>query len=716
TVKGTYPLRGDYTVTLKAYTSGGSAESSQVINIAQTNPALLDIPEFNLLTGGVDALDGKTWVIDGNNAGHMGVGPITSMVAEWWQAPPLDKDGQGIYDDEITFKLLDFVYEFKNNGDIFAQGLSAPDLGGTGSGEDQLVNYAPGDQTLNWSFNEDDEGRQFLTISDGGFFGFYTGVSRYEILVLEENEMYVRFEDTKDPARVWYHRLIPKGFTPPPPPPPAVVDVFKVDFESEDTEFGVFGGQTFQVIDNPDAAGINTSARVGETVHGNETWAGVSKNIGSTLDFSVKNGFRMKTWSPVSGIVRFKLENSANPEQDFVEVDANITHTNEWSELTFDFSGAQTELYDQIAVFFDFGNSDPNTFYFDDIEFVQLGAPITELNLDFENGEPVFDVFGGQDFSIIANPDASGLNTSANVAQSIKGNETWAGQLTTLDGKLDFSQNSALAVKIWSPVIGTMMLKLEDAADAQNTFVEIPLTNTKTEEWEELIFNFEGQPSGVYNNVVLFLDFDNSSQGTTFYFDDIRMTNPPVEFSASTLTGDGTKAWKLAPQAAALAVGPGPGSAEWWSNGAEEVEGGRACWFNDEYIFSNDGTYSYDAKGDIFAEAYMGVESDGCIAEGDIPTDAAAWASGSHTFEFTPASGDQPATISVTGTGAFIALPKAINGGELASAPPPADATVTYEVLDYVQSPEGETLVLTIDISEGQVGGSYWTFTLTSVQ
>ncbi len=713
-VKGIYPLKGEYTVTLTAYTRSGSASSSQTVVIEETNPALLDVPEFNLLTGGVDQLEGKTWVIDGERAGHMGVGPANgegSNAPIWWQAPPLDKAGQGIYDDEMTFKLLDFVYEFKNNGDVFANGASAGDLGGDPSAGDQLVPYSPEVEVNNWSITEEGD-KKFLNISNGSFFGFYTGVSKYEILNLEENELYVRFLDSKDPNLAWYHRLIPKGYTPPPPPAPEVTDEFKLDFEGEDPAFEVFGGQSYQVIDNPDPTGINTSARVGETVHGNETWAGLFHNVGSKLDLSQKNGMKLKVWSPVEGIARLKLENSENT-QEFTEVDANMTTTNEWTELTFDLTGATSELYDRVVLFFDFGSSNPNTFYFDDVELVELNAPVTELTIDFEDGGPEFFTFGGQSYQSVVNPDPSGVNTSATVGETVHGFEIWAGLGTTIDGKLDFSQNTAFKVKVWSPVIGTMKLKLEDSSDPQNVFVEVDVTNTKTNEWEELEWNFEGQPSGVYDNIVLFFDFGNTDPNT-FYFDDITFTTPSVDFNLDVLTGGSTKTWRLNPDAAALAVGPGPGSSEWWSNGAEEVTGARACWFNDEYIFSSDGTYAYDAKGDIYAEGYMGVGSDGCIAEGDVPAEAQAWTSGQHTFTFTPGTEDQNATITVTGTGAFVALPKAFNGGEYAAAPPADNASVTYEVLSYEQQADKEVLVLTIDISEGQTGGAYWTFTLIS--
>ncbi len=184
-------------------------------------------------------------------------------------------------------------------------------------------------------------------------------------------------------------------------------------------------------------------------------------------------------------------------------------------------------------------------------------------------------------------------------------------------------------------------------------------------------------------------------------------------FNAQTFHGGSSKTWKLNPAANALAVGPGKGSGEWFATTADDITG-RACTFDDTYTFSSDGVFTYATNGDLWAEAYMGIDPPGCVNESDLSADAAAWGSGTHAFTLTEASGDLPAYITVTGTGAFIALPKAYNGGEYAAGPPTADGSVTYEVLSYVNDGTNEILVLTVDISEGETGGAFWTYTLVA--
>ena len=99
----------------------------------------------------------------------------------------------------------------------------------------------------------------------------------------------------------------------------------------------------------------------------------------------------------------------------------------------------------------------------------------------------------------------------------------------------------------------------------------------------------------------------------------------------------------------------------------------------------------------------MGVAEDGCIAEADLPAGAEPWGSGVHSYR-----GDDT-SVTVTGTGAFIALPKAFNGGEHATPEPQVDGSITYTVHSYVNDGTSELLVLTVDIP-----GGFWTYTLIS--
>src|SRR5690606_6891802 len=101
TAKGSYAVQGDYTVKLTVFTSGGYASNTLTVHIAETNVAMLNREDYNFLTGGASAANGKTWRIEGETKGHMGVGPIESAAPEWWSAPANDKAGEGLYDDRM---------------------------------------------------------------------------------------------------------------------------------------------------------------------------------------------------------------------------------------------------------------------------------------------------------------------------------------------------------------------------------------------------------------------------------------------------------------------------------------------------------------------------------------------------------------------------------------------------------------------------------------
>ena len=73
-----------------------------------------------------------------------------------------------------------------------------------------------------------------------------------------------------------------------------------------------------------------------------------------------------------------------------------------------------------------------------------------ELPFDFETGTYTFTDFDGGASTVIANPQSSGINTSANVAQMIKSTgEIWGGSKIELTTALDFSTNQVFTMKVY---------------------------------------------------------------------------------------------------------------------------------------------------------------------------------------------------------------------------------------------------------------------------
>ena len=305
------------------------------------------------------------------------------------------------------------------------------------------------------------------------------------------------------------------------------------NFEGVPPSFTSFGNiADIEVLANPDPTGANTTATVAKFIKstGAEVWGGAFFDVPEPLDLDNYKTIRVSTWSPVSGIiVKLKLENSLNGAEAF-EVDMNSTVANAWEVLEFDFSAAPNFTYDRVVIFFDFGNpGNGNEYYFDEIELKgEGGGPQPGMVFaDFEGDPITFTDFGNGYAVVIENPDPSGINTSNQVAEFNKpqGCETWAGSFFDLTYFLDLDSYSKIKVKTWSPKTGIIVkIKLENSTNGAEAF-EVDATTTVSNTWEELIFDFSAAPDFTYDRVVIFFDFGTTGDDSTYYIDDLTLTN-----------------------------------------------------------------------------------------------------------------------------------------------------------------------------------------------
>jgi len=153
--------------------------------------------------------------------------------------------------------------------------------------------------------------------------------------------------------------------------------------------------------------------------------------------------------------------------------------------------------------------------------------------------------------------------------------------------------------------------------------------------------------------------------------------------------------WVFAPEAGAFAVGPSPDDLSWWANGVDDLTL-RACLFDDEYVFNADGSFQNILGDSTWLETWQqGVDAEGCgtpVAPHN-GSNAATWSS-------------SDTSVTVSGLGAYLGLPKVHNSGEDGA---PVGNSTTY---DYVLSEDGNTLELKI-VGYGGTGGSEtWYFKL----
>ncbi len=388
-VEGAFPVEGSYTVKLTIFTKGGYASNTKTVEIAETNVKMLDREDYNFLTGGGNAENGKTWVVDRHKAGHMGVGPIAAATPEWWSAPPNDKASEGLYDDEMTFNLNGFAYTYQNNGNTFVNGSNAAGLGGTKQSADYTLNYTPPTDMV-WSIVEEG-GKKYLVLSNKGFVAYYTGVSRYEILKLAENELYLKGADAANAANAWWIRLVPKGYTHPVEQRPYRITDMYDDFDKDGNV--VWKKETLTLnesYDNPAPIGINTSPKVAMYVKQEGKayeFANMFTDFPFDFDLNTRNVFKLKVFVPsyndfnksagedwaIKNLLKqvsVKLQNgtSAQPWVNQVEIKQQVNEVDKWVELTFDFSPYKDrkDLNRIVIQVGGEGNFIPGIFFLDD--------------------------------------------------------------------------------------------------------------------------------------------------------------------------------------------------------------------------------------------------------------------------------------------------------------------------------------------------------------
>ncbi len=175
--------------------------------------------------------------------------------------------------------------------------------------------------------------------------------------------------------------------------------------------------------------------------------------------------------------------------------------------------------------------------------FVVSAAQSQSLPINFESAITTsnFENFDGGIGTVIANPQPSGINTSATVAQIVRnGGAIWSGSKIKLTQNLNFSTLNTLSIKVFTtaPIGTTVKFKLEGAGPATERDAKTTVSNA----WETLKWDFTGTAANL-NYLVFMFDFGNVGNGganSTFLFDEVEQLfggaqiNLPVDFEGST--------------------------------------------------------------------------------------------------------------------------------------------------------------------------------------
>ena len=350
-----------------------------------------------------------------------------------------------------------------------------------------------------------------------------------------------------------------------------------LDFEEAGTttNFQYFGGSLEgvlnNVIANPNPSGINTSATVAEFIQGGDApeWGGAFSNPDPTVTIDLTNATEIciKVHRPAAGNLNLKLEQPGGGAPAWEQVQ-ETTAINEWEEICFDVTQgsavdpnivAAGAVWGRLVLFFDFNTPGSGTDvlnYFDDV-VINTGSTVVCTNvLDFEEAATTtnFQYFGGSLEgvlnNIIANPNPSGINTSAMVAEFIQGGDApeWGGAFSNPDPTvpIDLTSATEICLKVHRPAAGNLNLKLEQPGGGAPAWEQVQET-TAINEWEEICFDVtQGSAvdpnivaaGAVWGRLVLFFDFNTPGSGTDVlnYFDDVVIKSEGGGPTAGTVT------------------------------------------------------------------------------------------------------------------------------------------------------------------------------------
>lgn len=479
-----YPEPGTYTITMTLYTKAGSVTKTQQITTAKTDWVFFNDPDNITLSGGTDALNGKTWVMDSLSQGHLGVGPAGSNGLEWWAAAPLDKKGASLYDDEINFSIIGFKATLINNGKSFVKTFRANDpaySNPVSNAGDVTVNYTP--VPGKWAIQKKGNDKYLVMSGDKPMFPcFDVGAvnGEYKILALEANKLELVAIGGDNNA--WHLQLIPKGYVKP---------MLKYDLSVTPTanpnEY-VLALSNVQLPSSMSVTSIKWT--LGDGTEMTET--NTSKAI--THTYMRKGPYAINVTVNTSGepVSKSTTVNVAQNHPDYVPY-----------------------LLDAMVMYQDFGES----------SYAPMG----------------YDKSGG-DGSIVtvANPNPSMYpNRSANVGKYTKINTEYANAFLKLKPgyRFNLTKQTTFKLLVYGKAGDVVLLKLENTdkgGNAWQTGAESRYTIKKDNTWEIATFDFKGVGAGFdWTGDIYTTDITTDARFNSDFYDIIRIMYNPGDKSAT---------------------------------------------------------------------------------------------------------------------------------------------------------------------------------------
>ncbi|MGB5358407.1 family 16 glycosylhydrolase [Eudoraea sp.] len=444
-----------YSVTVTANGAGGLSVSETIqIEVNVDGEA----SEFAEIISYLTNDDSKTWYLSAAEPGHLGVGPAREGIdgdwwyAKWYSAQAFEKCGSPDSD-----CLCDDELTFSVDGDVISYSLDNKGQTFFNSAHKDVVG---GTEVDDFCYDFDTSGTKTVTLSS------------VQGNVPEAETTGTQIDYSDDGFMGYY----------------VGSSTYEILSISEDLLYV----RTYDLL-NPDLAWYHRFSSEPATGGGDEKLESIYTNLVWSDEFDVDGAPNPSNWTYDLGSGGW----GNNEVQTYTDDPGNVVVEGGMLKITAKSEGGEDAVH-----------------YFDDITLVATGGATSSID-DFEGTAPTFSGFGGASTQVVANPDASGANTSAMVGESTKplGAETWAGSYFDVSAPLDLTTYSSISMKTWSPTVGAIVkLKLENSANADENF-EVDMNTTVSESWETLTFDFSMAPAYNFDRIVVFFDFGVSPAG-----------------------------------------------------------------------------------------------------------------------------------------------------------------------------------------------------------
>jgi len=316
-------------------------------------------------------------------------------------------------------------------------------------------------------------------------------------------------------------------------PLPGVIDNFSVITEEPRTWSSVDcnSAQVF-IVDYDPGDPSNPAGKFTSTACTDEGF--VMDQTFLPFDFSLHTHISLSVYAPAADKnVAVKMFSSSD-ETAMKIVEVTTARAAEWDTLHFDFSAAESGMYDRISIHPDFGaTTEGEEWWFDNIRHTRGGLlpiPNNGILVDFDTVVPYMHFWGSEnsEFFIDFNPDTTGINKS-----------TYCGLLFTVEDvawegfaiaekfePLDLEIFSQARVKVLAPAADMQFMFKVELWEDSGTMVETTVTTTVGGAWEELVFDLSDVEAFKYTKIALFPDFQGIGEGEDWYIDDVMLTDP----------------------------------------------------------------------------------------------------------------------------------------------------------------------------------------------